>query len=740
MRAIGLRLMLVLSVSTLSLFVYACLLDNDTRMLSVPKLVGRLDGAQPLAHDIPYRSGRESNVSPDRHISRNFSSILHTHPHSDPELRIQSTADFSWTKNTLLIRVSGSVNKESLNLLQKQGRLEICIYLKSISNPLELAAIYSSTETKRDSQACLFQESDPESITPCEVNGQIKWKANCFQLDAEIPFRMIGVLSKLGSLLDVAIDLNAQTNLKASTSSLWHANVLGNRRVAPRLRLAELASMPITQSIDCSVSMSFGKPKAATNVISEERINRDIGVTVSNIRRRSIFTLDYDLKVSNIPKTIKVYDEQNNALFIKDHNVSKKGQVVFSIPDKGRFPEYLTVVVDEVAVARVTPVERVGVPDTFRRLVNPAIRFDYYRFFANELPRPIILNRKNLGAQLGPYRLNTTYYDKAFQPVESSVKPGRYGAVTRLKTKLGGEFIAEATLFRLKAAAEASGKNLTVHWPGISSAQQHAIIELAKYEGFLNSTNDPYGAFDFNRRWWHKLRRQVAIESRYIITLPKQYEHSSVQRWPVIIYCHGGGAQDEDILEQRLASETFTKVVQGGLGPFSSLGSKRLQLNCIVVEPLLDMRELRWGASLLESILISVEKKYRIDRKLVLLTGFSSGASGAWRALQERPDMFCGFIGVGPSIPRTSNPWKVKGVPILIFRGTRDEVVKKESLKELYDKVRKGAGDIAIIDIAGADHVTADAVWSQADLWTWVEKLFTSTAKGKTGKTLWFKS
>jgi polyhydroxybutyrate depolymerase len=76
--------------------------------------------------------------------------------------------------------------------------------------------------------------------------------------------------------------------------------------------------------------------------------------------------------------------------------------------------------------------------------------------------------------------------------------------------------------------------------------------------------------------------------------------------------------------------------------------------------------------ALIQSVIQDLEKRYKIDRTRVYLTGISNGAMMAYRAAAESPQLIAAVGAVAGSleIPVTG----IKGpVPILHFHGTEDE-------------------------------------------------------------------
>jgi polyhydroxybutyrate depolymerase len=75
----------------------------------------------------------------------------------------------------------------------------------------------------------------------------------------------------------------------------------------------------------------------------------------------------------------------------------------------------------------------------------------------------------------------------------------------------------------------------------------------------------------------------------------------------------------------------------------------------------------------LDVLLADLAKKYAIDNKAIFLTGFSSGASLAFRAAALLPDRFAAVAPVaGPCWPLPAGPPRRTALPTLFIAGTAD--------------------------------------------------------------------
>lgn len=147
----------------------------------------------------------------------------------------------------------------------------------------------------------------------------------------------------------------------------------------------------------------------------------------------------------------------------------------------------------------------------------------------------------------------------------------------------------------------------------------------------------------------------------YEVVLPAGYEAKPRERFPLILFLHGGGGlipQDNLIPEYAKTRTDF---------PF------------LVVTPRGDRG---WSVERLDALLKEVEDRYRVDRKRVYVTGLSMGAFGGWSLAAAFPRRFAALALVaGGGDP--AEACTLKNVPVWLFHNRADPVVPAARSEEL---------------------------------------------------------
>jgi polyhydroxybutyrate depolymerase len=190
-------------------------------------------------------------------------------------------------------------------------------------------------------------------------------------------------------------------------------------------------------------------------------------------------------------------------------------------------------------------------------------------------------------------------------------------------------------------------------WAIIISA---SLVFISPAASAAQDTHHTLTIHGLNRSYWVHLPRNAPAAGGH----------------PVVIALHGGGSDGETTAR------------------YSGLNGKSDRAGFMVVYPKgtgMQERILTWNAgnccayaqrnkiddvAFIQSVIQDLEKRYKIDRTRVYLTGISNGAMMAYRVAAEAPHLVAAVAAVAGSleIPVTG----IKGpVPILHFHGTEDE-------------------------------------------------------------------
>ena len=174
----------------------------------------------------------------------------------------------------------------------------------------------------------------------------------------------------------------------------------------------------------------------------------------------------------------------------------------------------------------------------------------------------------------------------------------------------------------------------------------------------------------------------------YGISVPADYRQGEPR--PLILALHPGG--------QRMAfygSQFMRQIVLPALG----------DLQAIVVAP--DCSERAWGDAKCDkavmTLLGKVQEEYTIDRRRVLVTGFSMGGRGTWFMASHHPDLFTAAIPVAASTG-DEPPERLAKMPTYVIHSRADERVPFEPAEKNARALEKLGRTVRFEELQGVGH------------------------------------
>ena len=236
------------------------------------------------------------------------------------------------------------------------------------------------------------------------------------------------------------------------------------------------------------------------------------------------------------------------------------------------------------------------------------------------------------------------------------------------------------------------------------------------------------------------LDRTVTIgATRYPYQVYVPADHTRARSWPVIVFLHGDGAQGQDGL------------LPTARGLADAIRFDRPLFPVVAVFPQAEKGK-RWLAADMEELVIAeldqTITEFGGDPRRVYLTGFSMGATGAYRLAYRWPDRFAALATIAGRVEtsdiktysdrekaadRQANPFlsaadpfaalalKIKHLPIRIFHGDADETVPVDQSRRLTRALQAVQANVHYQEYAGATHVgAADNAYAERELITWL--------------------
>lgn len=227
------------------------------------------------------------------------------------------------------------------------------------------------------------------------------------------------------------------------------------------------------------------------------------------------------------------------------------------------------------------------------------------------------------------------------------------------------------------------------------------------------------------------LDRTVTVSGtphRYQVYVPAAYA-GSTQRWPVILFLHGGGERGSDGL------------LQTNVGLPSAIRNAPARYPAIVVMPQVP-RDSVWLGTPAQVAMAALDRtlaEFRTDPERVYLTGLSLGGNGTWNLAYRFPDRFaaiapiCAFISVRPQLPASRSivpadsgdafaaiARRVGRLPTWIFHGEVDPVVPASESRRAAEALNAAGANVRYTEVLGGGHNVWDGTYASPQFHEWL--------------------
>lgn len=207
----------------------------------------------------------------------------------------------------------------------------------------------------------------------------------------------------------------------------------------------------------------------------------------------------------------------------------------------------------------------------------------------------------------------------------------------------------------------------------------------------------------------------------YRFYAPPGIEHDSL---PLLIFLHGAGERGtgNKISLKHLSAAVMKDDFQKKypcfiLVPQCPKGKRWAEVSWSLDEhrmPAEMSDPLRMTVKLHDSLL----KSLPVLRNRIYLTGLSMGGFGTWDWAMREPE---GFAAIAPVCGGADQQQaeKLKALPIWVFHGSDDRVVKPERSRRMYTKL-KAYGNIRYTEYPGVGHGSWKPAYASDDFWKWL--------------------
>lgn len=200
-----------------------------------------------------------------------------------------------------------------------------------------------------------------------------------------------------------------------------------------------------------------------------------------------------------------------------------------------------------------------------------------------------------------------------------------------------------------------------------------------------------------------ELNTMIPVKMKYLLSLPENYDEK--EKWPLVLFLHGAGERGEDL--NLVTVHGPPKLIKNGKEfPF------------IVVSPQCPEDQL-WQPVELTALLNDIEKKYKVDKDRIYVTGLSMGGFGTWSLAAYTPYRFAALV---PICGGGEKFWvkKIKHVPIWVFHGAKDTAVPLERSQTLVDVLKKEKSDVKFTVYPEAAHDSWTKTYDNPEVYEWL--------------------
>ena len=225
----------------------------------------------------------------------------------------------------------------------------------------------------------------------------------------------------------------------------------------------------------------------------------------------------------------------------------------------------------------------------------------------------------------------------------------------------------------------------------------------------------------------------TTVNRTYRLLQPAGLAGKPNEKFPVVIYLHGGGSRGDD--NGRQITEALPKLL--------ATPEMREKFPCFVLVPQCrdgdgaDGRPNNWTkwdtqkgtapALWLKSdeepsdqlraamaALGDVLARQPVDPARVYLTGVSMGGSGSWSWAARQPEKFAALLTVC-GLSEVSRAAPIAKVPVWTFHGAKDEVVPVQRTRDLVAAIQAAGGNVKFTEYPEGGHGIAQQAFTEND-------------------------
>ena len=195
-------------------------------------------------------------------------------------------------------------------------------------------------------------------------------------------------------------------------------------------------------------------------------------------------------------------------------------------------------------------------------------------------------------------------------------------------------------------------------------------------------------------------------EYRYAVYVPPQYDGS--EAFPLITFLHGSGECGTDGLKSAIV----------GIGSAAMLKSE--EWRTLILIPQKPETRQHWEE--LDKVILAMteetEKRFKVDKDRLYLTGLSQGGYGSWALAAKYPAYWAAVAPIcGGGDPKDAAI--LAKIPIWAFHGEADDSVPVERSREMIAAIKAAGGSPKLTTYPGVGHNSWDKAYRDENLFAW---------------------
>lgn len=204
---------------------------------------------------------------------------------------------------------------------------------------------------------------------------------------------------------------------------------------------------------------------------------------------------------------------------------------------------------------------------------------------------------------------------------------------------------------------------------------------------------------------------QTIVEEKlnYYLYFPRDYEEKKDEKFPLLLFLHGGGESGENITE--IKKNGPPKLIANGKEfPF------------LILAPQNPYKNKWWNTRAINQLLDSVVGSNRVDPNRIYLTGLSRGGGAAWEMAVQYPEKFAALAVVCGMTPVPYASWIDKDMPIWVFHGEEDKSIPISESETMVARLEEMGYDVEFTRYPGVGHDSWIKAYEGDTLYDWFMK------------------